>query len=94
MKRTAVITILSLVTLAGMAYVGDYAILRYRVAANRAPFGNVAVRSYYAVQEKNNKTEYVFKSLEDQTCVHSLFPHLGCPPCWYLNRHLEKQITI
>jgi len=52
------------------------------------------VRSYYAVQEKNNRTEYIFNGVADQTCVRALFPHLGNVPCWYLRRHPEKQITI
>jgi hypothetical protein len=93
-KRIAVVSIVGLAVLLGIAYAGDYAVLRYRVAANRTPFGIVSVSSYYAVQEKNNKTEYIFKNQENQTCVQALFPHLGSTPCWYLNRHAEKQITI
>jgi hypothetical protein len=93
-KRIAVVTILGLAILFGITYAGDYAILRYRVAAKRNPFGTVSVSSYYAVQEKNNKTEYIFNNQENQTCVHALFPHFGYTPCWYLSRHAEKQITI
>ena len=69
-------------------------LLRYRVAANRNALGSVAVRSYYAVQEKNNRTEYIFNDAGEQTCVHSLFAHLGYAPCWYLSRHPEKKIAI
>ena len=94
MKRMFLITIFSLAGLLGATYAGDYAILRYRVVANRNPFGTIKVSSYYAVQEKNNKTEFIFNNQENQTCVHSLFSHLGYAPCWYLNRHPEKQITI
>lgn len=93
-KRIAVATILLLAGLLGILYAGDYALLRYRVASAGNAFGSVAVSSYYAVQEKNNKTEYIFKNQENQTCVHSLFSHLGYVPCWYLNRHTERQITI
>jgi hypothetical protein len=25
------------------------------------------------------------------TCVHSLFPHMGYQPCWYLSRHSEQR---
>jgi hypothetical protein len=94
MKRIISRTILGLAILLGVSYAGDYAILRYRIIAKSAPFGTVTVSSYYAVQEKNNKTEYIFNNQENQTCIHSLFPHLGYAPCWYLNRHAEKQITI
>jgi hypothetical protein len=93
-KGIAAGTIIGLSVLFGITYAGDYAILRYRVAAKRNPFGTVSVSSYYAVQEKNNKTEYIFNNQENQTCVHSLFHHLEYTPCWYLSRHAEKQITI
>lgn len=93
-KRIALITILVLAFLLVAAYASDYAILRYRVWANRNAFGSFPVSSFYAVQEKGNKTEYIFKNQANQTCVHSLFPHLGDAPCWYLSRHTEQQITI
>lgn len=94
MKRMIVRSGLSLAVLLAVLYGADYLVVRYRVASNRNPFGAVTVRSYYAVQEKNNRTEYVFKNQENQTCVHALFSHLGYAPCWYLSRHTEKQITI
>jgi hypothetical protein len=94
MKRIFAGIGLSLAVLLVVLYVADYAMVRYRIAAKRNPFDSVAVSSYYAVQEKNNKTEYIFKDEENQTCVHSLFPHLGYTPCWYLTRHTMKQITI
>jgi len=94
MKRMLAAAVLSLAAMAALVYGGDYLLLRYRVAAKRNGFGSVTVRSYYAVQEKNNRTEYIFKGTEDQTCVHALFAHLGYAPCWYLSRHPEKQITI
>ncbi len=93
-KRIAIITILVLAGMVVTLYVGDYAVLRYKLAVKGNAFGVVSVSSYYAVGEKNNKTEYIFKDREDQTCVRSIFSHLGYLPCWYLNRHTEKQITI
>jgi hypothetical protein len=93
MKRTLAITV-SLLTLGLMVYAGDYLLLRYRIAQKRNPFGSVTVYRYYAVAEKNQKTEYVFDKAEAQTCVHTLFPHLDYRPCWYLNRHAEKQTNL
>jgi hypothetical protein len=29
-----------------------------------------------------------------KTCVHSLFPHSGDPPCWFLIRHAEQRTDI
>ena len=94
MKRAALASLLGLAVLSALAFASDYAILRFRVAAQRNPFGTVNVSTYYAVQEKNNRTEYIFDHQQDQTCVHSVFGHLGFAPCWYLSRHAEKQITI
>jgi hypothetical protein len=42
-------------------YLGDYTIFRYRVAAGRSPYGTVTVQFYYAIHQKNRKTEYDFQ---------------------------------
>ncbi len=65
------------------------------MARNRGAFGTVTIYHYYdyAIQKKANKTEYVFKG-SDQTCVHSLLPHIGRSPCWYLQRHTEQRSDI
>jgi len=76
------------------AYSVDYAVFRYRVAANRQPFGQITVSSYDAVLQKNGKTQFIFNPPEPQTCVHSLFPHAGYVPCWYLQRHTEPRTDI
>jgi hypothetical protein len=76
------------------AYAADYALFRYRVAANRQPFGQITVNSYDAVQQKNGKTEFLFNPPVTQTCVHALFPHAGFVPCWYLQRHTEPRTDI
>ncbi len=94
MKRRLIIVALALLTLLLALYAGDYFVLRYRIATNRNPFGTVTVYRYYAIAEKNNKVEYVFDHQEAQTCAHSLFPHLGYNPCWYLSRHTEQRVNI
>jgi hypothetical protein len=78
----------------GALYAGDYVLLRYRVARNQGGLGTVTIYRYYAVEEKNRKTEYIFDHAEDQTCAHSLFPHLGYSACWYLKRHSERQTNL
>lgn len=77
-----------------LLYAADYLLLRYRVAANRNPYGTVTVQPYYAVPRKDHKTEFLFDDPQDQTCVHSLFPHFGDSPCWYLNRNQQKRINM
>lgn len=88
--RLLVVTLL----LAAMVYGGDWACLRYRNWKRGDAFGSVAVTPVYVIHEKNGKTEYQFAQPQDQVCVHSLFPHFGYSPCWYVSRHQEKRIDI
>jgi hypothetical protein len=76
-----------------LAYAGDYMVLRLRIGRNSG-YDSVPVRQYYAIQEKNSRTEYIFGSTQNQTCVNSLFGHRGLFPCWYLRRHPEQQVKI
>jgi hypothetical protein len=94
LKRVLGITALSLCGVLGIAYASDYLSVRYRIPGNREQFGTMTVRRYDAVQEKNGKTEFLFNPPEAQTCVHSLFPHFGYTPCWYLARHAEQRTDI
>jgi len=71
-----------------LVYFGDFLALRFR----HEPLGTVTVQRYDAIPEKNNKVEFQFEQPVAQTCVHSLFPHRGYPPCWYLSRHSEQRI--
>jgi hypothetical protein len=75
-------------------YAGDYLSLRYRIPNNRQQFGVVQVRRSYAIPQKDGRIQYTFDPPENQTCVQSLFPHLGCTPCWYLRRHAQKRINF
>lgn len=94
LKSGFLATVLVVASLAILAYGIDYAIFRYRVASNRNPFGSVTVQSYYAVGQKNGKTEYLFDPPQGQTCIHALFSHGGYAPCWYLSRHSEQRTDI
>ena len=93
MKQIVLYSVAVLLVLLAITYAGDYLILRVRIARNSG-FGTVTVRQYYAINEKNNRTEYVYGSTQDQACVNSLFGHQGRQPCWYLRRHPEQQIKI
>lgn len=74
-------------------YAGDDLSVRYHIPRSRQQFGSVTIQRYDAISEKNNKTEFVYEDPIVQTCVHSLFPHLGYTPCWYLNRHREQRVN-
>jgi hypothetical protein len=70
-------------------YLGDYAVARSR------PLGSVQVQPFYAIHEKNGKTEFDYSlPKETQSCVASLLPHLGSSPCWYLSQHKTRKIEI
>lgn len=77
-----------------LLYAGDYAVVHYRIPRSRDPLGTVEVQPYYAVPLKDGKTEFMFLKPENQVCVHSLFPHLGHIPCWYLLKHRDKRINL
>ncbi|HET9180282.1 MAG TPA: hypothetical protein VFQ24_18150 [Terriglobia bacterium] len=77
-----------------VVYAGDYSVARVRVAKKLDPYGVVQVRRSYAVTMKNGKPEYFFEPPADQTCLRSLFPHFGYPPCWYLRRNAVQQVKM
>ena len=80
-------------TLPVLVYAGDYLSLRLRIP-NREPFGTVQVQRYFEVALKNRKTEYMRDEPRPQPCVHSLLPHYGDTPCWYLARHPRQNIKV
>ena len=90
MKRALLITLLLFFIL----YAGDYISIRFPIPKGRQQFGVVKIRRYYAVGLKNNKTEFMFLDPQNQVCVHSLFPHFGYAPCWYLSRRNVKRIDM
>ena len=65
MQKIAGIALLTLVGLFALLFAGDYGILRIHIARNSG-YDTVTVRQYYAINEKNNRTEYVFGSTQDQ----------------------------
>jgi hypothetical protein len=94
MKRLIVVGLSSVLGVTLFAYVVDYVVFRYRVGANRQPFGQITVTRYYAVQQKSGKTQFIFNPPDTQPCAHALFPRAGCVPCWYLQRHTEQRTDI
>ncbi len=84
---------LLLVVLLGiLVYAGDFLSFQLPIPSGRPQFGSVEVHRYYAVPYKNKTTGFMFDQPATETCVHSLFPHFGNPPCWYLSRHKQQEI--
>ena len=94
LRRIALRLLVAGVGLLGITYGADYCVFRYRLATKRQPFGSVTVEHYYEVAHKDGKAEIIFDPPVQKTCVYSLFPHSGDPPCWFLIRHAEQRTDI
>ena len=94
LRRIAIYAVGSAIVLLTLAYAADYCVFRIRTATHRQPVGSVTVTRYYAVLQKNGKTQFIFDSPAAQECSNTLFPEGGDPPCWYLQRHPEKRVNI
>ena len=94
LKRIFRICLLSFLAIAILAYGLDFGVFEIRVMTHRSAFGSVTVHHYYAVLQKNGKTEFIFDPPQAWTCVNALFPHGELLPCWYLKRHPEQRTDI
>ena len=86
LKRVGIIAVALLI----IWYIGDYLSLKMR----RSPFNTVRITKFYAVPQKDGKTSFEPGQPETQTCVNSMFPHMGYSPCWYVKRHRNQQINL
>ena len=82
-----------------LLFLGDAVSVRFRASHPRPgdPFESFTTSRILAIEEKNGKTEYQLDQLQPlQTvmCVHSLFPHFGYSPCWYLKPRLQQPIPM
>jgi hypothetical protein len=93
MKLLAQRLLLITATLLLLVYLADSISIRYRIPNGREQFGSVEVQKLLAVPQKDHKIEYIADPPQPQQCVHSLFPQLGLPPCWYESRHATQQIN-
>jgi hypothetical protein len=82
----------ALVAILALVYAGDDLSVRIPIPKSRNPFGTVQIKSYYAIPQKDRKTEFYLGDPVTKTCVHSLFPHLGYSPCWYLEKKKVQRI--
>ncbi len=87
-ERASQVLVLAIVLL-GILYVGDWVVLRIRIARGTA-YGSVDVDQFLSSALKGNKTEYDFVGTVHQTCSRSLFPQKGNPACWWLQRHKSQ----
>jgi hypothetical protein len=81
--RWLALTLLGVLAVAALVYVGDYAIFLVR----GRPLDQVNVTRYMAAPLKGDKTEFYYEGTGPLSCSKSLFPQSGWQPCWYLRKH-------
>jgi len=94
-KRIAI----AILAAAALIYIGDFAWVRVRMMHPKSddPFETITALRILAVDEKGNRTEFTVDPVQPQqtaTCVHSLFPHYGDQPCWYLKKKFAQPIPM
>ena len=92
---------LALVLVFALVYGYDYASVRRRMGAQKPgdPIDVVTYPHLLAIPQKGNKVEYALDAqspMVSESCIHSLFPHSGYTPCWYVRRKAKTptQMTI
>ena len=93
-RRFFLVLALVVLGISALVFVVDYCVFRVRVLTQKNPYGSVVVSHYYAVLQKNGKTQFTFDPPAPENCVNALFPHAGSLPCWYLRRHPEQRTDI
>ena len=98
-KQIAGRVIVAVLLLTAFAFVLDYIVLRVRMlhATITTPFEHLTRNRLLAIKVKNGTYQYELDQVnptETLTCVHSLFPHFGDQPCWYLKPRLDRPIAI
>lgn len=94
MKKTVLNVLLGMMCATALLYVADWAVFRIRLARGAGALESVTVNAYYAVPEKNGRTEYDFQSSGPQACANAIFSHMGYLPCWYLRKHADQEIKL
>ena len=79
----------ALLVLIVLIYAYDFLSVRHRMSAQKPgdPFDTVSYPHLLAIPVKGNKVDYELDAvnpIETDPCVHSIFPHYGYTPCWYV----------
>jgi hypothetical protein len=77
--------LLAMVGLAAVAYAADSA--RVAFAAVNPLYEDVRVDQVYTDTNKWKEVEYSRGDSVTERCIHSMFPHGGYRPCWYVKSH-------
>ena len=93
LRRIATAIALAVAALFLLAYAADWIQLQVRERRGSA-YGSMLVVHTEAVREKGGKVEYFSDEPQPTSCVHTIFPHEGEPPCWWLARHIDEQQSL
>jgi hypothetical protein len=91
--------LIALIVVVAIVYACDFASVRLRMmhAKPADPFETITSLRILAIDEKGGKTEYDVDPVQPRqtaVCVHSLFPHNGDLPCWYLKKKFAQPIPM
>jgi hypothetical protein len=91
--------LMAVVSAFALVYCGDYAWFRVRLIHSKPadPLESFTGPRVLAIPEKGGKTSYEIDQqnpVQTTTCVHSLFPHAGFSPCWYVTPRLNQPIPM
>ena len=94
-KRTLLLLIAGL----ALAYAGDSVWFRVRLIHRKPadPLESFTGPRILAIPEKGGKTSYEIDQQNPEqtvTCVHSVFPHAGFAPCWYVRPRVSQPIPM
>lgn len=94
MPRILQSSLIILALLLAAVYLCDYLSVRHRMSAQKQgdPFDTIEYPHVLAIPQKGNRIEYALDAqspMESQPCVHSLFPHFGYSPCWYVQHEAQ-----
>ena len=79
----------------GLLWCGDYLTARQRMANDASNFvETVKVQPLYVIPHKDGRAEYVFGDPQMVKCLHSIFPHFGDNPCWYVKKHAQPAVPM
>ncbi|MGA8035808.1 MAG: hypothetical protein WA823_13950 [Candidatus Acidiferrales bacterium] len=75
-----------------LLFIGDYLVLKIRASTGNgsSAFGSISI--IQGTPMKDGRVQIFTTDAQSETCVHSLFPHLGYRPCWYVKQNQMQLI--
>lgn len=91
--------IISIALVFVVVYFGDYLWFRVRMIHPKPgnPLESLTALRVLAIPEKGGTTSYEIDQQNPEqtiTCVHSVFPHSGYSPCWYIKPRINQPIPM